>query len=73
MRRAGPPTWRCSTRQDHLLLRARRKHWITDPQGIAWEHFHAGRHSGLPRGQPASAASACCTPAYRGKPDRGSP
>jgi len=44
------------------------KHWITDPQGIAWEHFHtladipvfSETHAG-----PAK-ASACCEPA--GKP-----
>lgn len=38
------------------------KHWITDPQGIAWEHFHT--LEGIPRfnesNQPA--AKACCTP-----------
>ena len=26
------------------------KHWVTDPQGIAWEHFHTlGRHSRVQR------------------------
>lgn len=45
------------------------KHWITDPQGIAWEHFHTLADIPVFReGQPASAASACCTPAPRGKP-----
>lgn len=48
------------------------KHWVTDPQGIAWEHFHtlgdipvfkAEAVAGAPE-QPA----ACCTPATRGKP-----
>ena len=38
------------------------KHWVTDPQGIAWEHFHT--LDSIPvfserRGEPAS-ASACC-------------
>ena len=44
------------------------KHWITDPQGIAWEQFHTladipvfGEHA---RATTAEAA-ACCTP--RGK------
>lgn len=51
------------------------KHWITDPQGIAWEHFHTLENipvfsESAPR---AADASACCaTPsaavATRGKP-----
>jgi hypothetical protein len=44
------------------------KHWVTDPQGIAWEHFHT--LSDIPvfseKSQPAAEASACCVP--RGKP-----
>jgi hypothetical protein len=40
------------------------KHWVTDPQGIAWEHFHT--LGNIPvfheaPGQPAS-DSACCAP-----------
>ena len=44
------------------------KHWIVDPQGIPWEHFHTlgdipvfneQRHTGVD--------GACCTP-VRGKP-----
>ena len=46
------------------------KHWITDPQGIAWEHFHTLRDipvfSEKVQAEPASEASACCAP--RGKP-----
>ena len=45
------------------------KHWITDPQGIAWEHFHTLRDIPVfnEKAAPASAdAPACCTP--RGKP-----
>lgn len=48
------------------------KHWVTDPQGIAWEHFHT--LDSIPvfseKAAPATAdASACCaTPAPRGKP-----
>lgn len=47
------------------------KHWVTDPQGIAWEHFHT--LGDIPvfseKAKPAAAmaeASACCAP--RGKP-----
>ncbi|MCW5666762.1 MAG: glyoxalase/bleomycin resistance/dioxygenase family protein [Piscinibacter sp.] len=40
------------------------KHWVTDPQGIAWEHFHTlGNIPVFSEGQPADAAAACCTPA----------
>ena len=41
------------------------KHWVTDPQGIAWEHFHTlgnipvFNESAHPQGTP----SACCAPA----------
>jgi lactoylglutathione lyase len=48
------------------------KHWITDPQGIAWEHFHtladipvfSEQEQAAP--SPAAQAAACCAP--RGKP-----
>lgn len=46
------------------------KHWITDPQGIAWEHFHTLGNipvfSEKDKAQAAPEASACCAP--RGKP-----
>src|SRR5512134_72955 len=46
------------------------KHWITDPQGIAWEHFHTLGNipvfNEAPQAEDAQAA--CCTPAPRGKP-----
>jgi catechol 2,3-dioxygenase-like lactoylglutathione lyase family enzyme len=48
------------------------KHWIRDPQGIAWEHFHTlgdvpvFSQSGKVDPSPAAQASACCAP--RGKP-----
>jgi Glyoxalase/Bleomycin resistance protein/Dioxygenase superfamily len=50
------------------------KHWVTDPQGIAWEHFHT--LADIPvfsESRPAAApaeASACCAPKAgpRGKP-----
>jgi catechol 2,3-dioxygenase-like lactoylglutathione lyase family enzyme len=46
------------------------KHWVTDPQGIAWEHFRT--LSDIPVFSEAAsaveAASACCaSPAPRGK------
>lgn len=44
------------------------KHWVTDPQGIAWEQFHT--LADIPvfseRNSAAAEASACCEP--RGKP-----
>ena len=46
------------------------KHWITDPQGIAWEHFHTlGDIPVYSESQPNVSDSACCAsvPA-RGKP-----
>jgi hypothetical protein len=41
------------------------KHWITDPQGIAWEHFHTLGDIPLFNEAPAhpAAQSACCVPA----------
>lgn len=46
------------------------KHWITDPQGIAWEHFHT--LGSIPvfseKPQSAPSASACCAPTPQGKP-----
>ncbi|KAI3597121.1 Lactoylglutathione lyase [Cupriavidus necator H850] len=49
------------------------KHWVTDPQGIAWEHFHTLGNVpvfGESKPEPTSAkGSACCAPrAPRGKP-----
>jgi len=38
------------------------KHWVTDPQGIAWEHFHTlGDIPVFNEAAPSSAAGACCT------------
>ena len=49
------------------------KHWITDPQGIAWEHFHS--LGSIPvfsedtQQEAATESSACCAPRTpRGKP-----
>ena len=41
------------------------KHWITDPQGIAWEHFHTlGSIPVFSEAQkPDAATAACCSPA----------
>jgi lactoylglutathione lyase len=41
------------------------KHWVTDPQGIAWEHFHTLGNIPVFReaAESASPAAACCTPA----------
>jgi catechol 2,3-dioxygenase-like lactoylglutathione lyase family enzyme len=42
------------------------KHWITDPQGIAWEHFHTMAQSatfGAPAVKTATAEAAACCPA----------
>ena len=45
------------------------KHWVTDPQGIAWEHFHT--LGNIPRvqrgGRPGGTQSACCTPTARSR------
>ncbi len=38
------------------------KHWITDPQGIAWEHFHTLGSIPVFREGEAPKAGACCTP-----------
>ena len=39
------------------------KHWITDPQGVAWEHFHTlGDIPVFGNGPTADAAGVCCGP-----------
>ena len=47
------------------------KHWVTDPQGVAWEHFHT--LADIPvfseSAAPAAASDgACCAGAPKGKP-----
>ena len=42
------------------------KHWVTDPQGVAWEHFHTLQDIPLFREAPAAAGAACCTPPAAG-------
>ena len=57
------------------------KHWVTDPQGIAWEHFHTldsipTFREGDAQAAALDGASACCAPTastapaptLRGKP-----
>ena len=49
------------------------KHWLTDPQGIAWEHFHTldgiPVFSEGPALAPSETKSACCAPkAPSGRP-----
>lgn len=39
------------------------KHWVTDPQGIAWEHFHTlGNVPVFRERQDEPAAGGCCPP-----------
>jgi catechol 2,3-dioxygenase-like lactoylglutathione lyase family enzyme len=54
------------------------KHWVTDPQGIAWEHFHT--LDNIPvfseKQLPAAAVSepgACCAPSAPAARPRGKP
>ena len=46
------------------------KHWLTDPQGVAWEHFQTLENIPVFSEQAPAAASesACCPPGGRGKP-----
>lgn len=44
------------------------KHWITDPQGVAWEHFHTLEDIPVfneKSAQPARADAACCAAAAK--------
>jgi len=36
------------------------KHWVTDPQGIAWEHFHTLNDIPVFIERRAAAKSSCC-------------
>ncbi len=38
------------------------KHWVVDPQGLAWEHFHTLGSIPVFREDQASGATACCAP-----------
>jgi catechol 2,3-dioxygenase-like lactoylglutathione lyase family enzyme len=40
------------------------KHWIVDPQGVPWEHFHTlGNIAVFSEQRGSSEANACCAPA----------
>lgn len=41
------------------------KHWITDPQGVGWEHFHSLASIPVFHEAEGSSAKACCSPAPR--------
>ncbi|WP_299019124.1 MULTISPECIES: ArsI/CadI family heavy metal resistance metalloenzyme [unclassified Tepidimonas] len=36
------------------------KHWVTDPQGVAWEHFHTLENIPVFREAACEPAAACC-------------
>jgi len=38
------------------------KHWVTDPHGIAWEHFHTQADIPVFREAPPSTVPTCCAP-----------
>ena len=38
------------------------KHWVTDPQGVAWEHFHTLADIPTFRAAEPAAGGACCAP-----------
>ncbi len=38
------------------------KHWVTDPQGVAWEHFHTLGDIPVFREAASPSSAACCTP-----------
>ncbi|MDO9090325.1 MAG: ArsI/CadI family heavy metal resistance metalloenzyme [Burkholderiaceae bacterium] len=45
------------------------KHWVTDPQGIAWEHFHTlGNIPVFNEASKPVAAGACCAPTVQAAP-----
>jgi hypothetical protein len=44
------------------------KHWVTDPTGIAWEHFHTLQSIPVFREASAEAGACCPADAPRGKP-----
>ena len=50
------------------------KHWVTDPQGIAWEHFHTlgnitvFHEAAAQQAASGTEAAACCAPTPREQP-----
>ncbi len=50
------------------------KHWVTDPQGIAWEHFHTlGDIPVFNEAPPSAVVGACCAPAAVAAPAAAAP
>ena len=51
------------------------KHWVTDPQGIAWEHFHTLANIAVfsAKAAGATSASACCASAAAADKPKGKP
>lgn len=49
------------------------KHWVTDPQGIAWEHFHTLESIPVFRAGEQATAAACGTPARSPAPAASGP
>lgn len=48
------------------------KHWITDPQGIAWEHFHTlGNIPVFNESEAPQSAAACCPTGVPSRPKAG--
>ncbi|HMM86478.1 ArsI/CadI family heavy metal resistance metalloenzyme [Azohydromonas sp.] len=54
------PTSCCHARSD--------KHWVTDPQGIAWERFRSLHDIAVFREAAAAAGAALCAPAQTAEP-----
>jgi catechol 2,3-dioxygenase-like lactoylglutathione lyase family enzyme len=52
--------------ETHCCYARSEKHWVTDPQGVAWEHFHT--LADIPTFGGEAAAQACCPTPARGKP-----
>jgi lactoylglutathione lyase len=45
------------------------KHWVTDPQGIAWEHFHTLESIPTFSASRPQAAGGCCAGTPKGAPE----
>jgi protein-tyrosine-phosphatase len=65
--RARPPTWRCWTKAPPpAATRSSEKHWITDPQGMAWEFHTLGNIPVFNEAPPARAPAPLRPAARRG-------
>jgi Glyoxalase/Bleomycin resistance protein/Dioxygenase superfamily len=49
------------------------KHWVTDPQGIAWEHFHTLDNIPTFNQTPVEKAGGCCGPEATSEAGSGRP